>query len=63
MAVRSISSIIMMSVAALLPYIIYKSDTAIGHWTQSSENFFIMIKTYAFLVLMVLLLPSLGLTS
>ena len=49
--------------ACLLPNIIYCADQLIGHWTRSSEHHAVMTKTLIFLILMVIVLPSLGLTS
>ncbi|TRY90852.1 hypothetical protein DNTS_020876 [Danionella cerebrum] len=49
--------------SALLPTIVYYSTLGEAHWTRSSENMSIMYKLYTFLLFMVLILPSLGLTS
>ncbi|CAH8502694.1 unnamed protein product [Schistosoma margrebowiei] len=56
-------SIILWSVSALLPYIVFNSDRLVGHWTKSVLHLTVMIKTYTLLILMILVLPSLGLTS
>uniref|UniRef100_UPI00358DF5FC calcium permeable stress-gated cation channel 1-like n=1 Tax=Myxine glutinosa TaxID=7769 RepID=UPI00358DF5FC len=49
--------------SALLPFIVYYSTFFEGHWTRSCEGEAMMHKTYTFLVFMVLILPSLGLSS
>ncbi|KAM8921057.1 osmosensitive cation channel TMEM63C [Pelodytes ibericus] len=46
-----------------LPFLVYYSAFMECHWTRSSENLLTMHKCYFFLVFMVLILPSLGLTS
>ncbi|KAG7159503.1 calcium permeable stress-gated cation channel 1-like isoform X2 [Homarus americanus] len=50
-------------IAALMPVIVSYSDQFMSHWTRSSENHSIMRKTFIFLLFMVIILPSLGLTS
>ncbi|CAM1292566.1 TMEM63C (predicted) [Pycnogonum litorale] len=50
-------------IAALLPVIVSYSDQFVFHWTRSAQNYSIMQKTFVFLIFMVLILPSLGLTS
>ncbi len=55
-------TLILWAVAALLPNLVYYTDQCIGHWTRSSEHHAVMRKTFIFLLLMVLVLPSLGLT-
>lgn len=49
--------------SALLPTIVYYSTLGEAHWSRSSEQLSMMRKLYFFLLFMVLLLPSLGLTS
>ncbi|TNN05760.1 CSC1-like protein [Schistosoma japonicum] len=61
--IQFIPSIILWSVSALLPYIVFNSDRLVGHWTKSVLHLTVMIKTYTLLILMILILPSLGLTS
>ncbi|KAK3912707.1 CSC1-like protein 1 [Frankliniella fusca] len=56
-------ALMMVSVAALLPVLVAFSDQWLTHWTRSERNHSIMVKTFAFLLFMVLILPSLGLTS
>uniref|UniRef100_A0A8C1HZS6 Transmembrane protein 63Ba n=1 Tax=Cyprinus carpio carpio TaxID=630221 RepID=A0A8C1HZS6_CYPCA len=48
--------------SALLPTIVYYSAFFEAHWTRSVENRTTMHKCYTFLIFMVLLLPSLGLS-
>uniref|UniRef100_A0A8C4QRY2 Transmembrane protein 63C n=1 Tax=Eptatretus burgeri TaxID=7764 RepID=A0A8C4QRY2_EPTBU len=49
--------------SALLPFIVYYSTFFEAHWTRSCEGELMMRKTYTFLIFMVLILPSLGLSS
>ncbi|XP_029106927.1 CSC1-like protein 1 isoform X2 [Scleropages formosus] len=56
-------TLLLWSFSALLPTIVYYSTLAESHWTRSSENISMMHKLYIFLLFMVLILPSLGLTS
>ncbi|XP_032820666.1 osmosensitive cation channel TMEM63C-like isoform X2 [Petromyzon marinus] len=56
-------SILLWIFSATLPFIVYQSTTYEAHWTKSATNQFLMHKTYTFLVFMVLILPSLGLSS
>lgn len=46
-----------------LPFLVYYSAFLECHWTRSNENQLTMHKCYLFLVFMVIILPSLGLTS
>ncbi|XP_064489861.1 calcium permeable stress-gated cation channel 1-like isoform X2 [Ornithodoros turicata] len=50
-------------VAAAMPAMVTMSDVFIAHWTRSSRNHSVMKKIFVFLLFMVLILPSLGLTS
>ncbi|XP_076366962.1 LOW QUALITY PROTEIN: osmosensitive cation channel TMEM63C-like [Tachypleus tridentatus] len=50
-------------VSVLLPIIVAYSDDFLFHWTRSTRNHSIMKKTFIFLLFMVVILPSLGLTS
>lgn len=61
--VQFIPTLILWLASALLPSLVYNSDQLIGHWTRSAEHHAVMRKTFVFLLLMVLVLPSLGLTS
>ncbi|XP_003461413.2 CSC1-like protein 1 isoform X2 [Cavia porcellus] len=56
-------TLLLWSFAALLPTIVYYSTLLECHWTKSGENWNMMTKVYIFLIFMVLILPSLGLTS
>ncbi|KAI5611020.1 CSC1-like protein 2, partial [Silurus asotus] len=56
-------TLLLWSFSALLPTIVYYSTLLEAHWTRSSENMSMMYKLYIFLLFMVLILPSLGLTS
>ncbi|XP_050314173.1 calcium permeable stress-gated cation channel 1 [Anthonomus grandis grandis] len=55
--------LLLLSVSALMPVIVAYSDEWMSHWTKSKQNFSVMFKTFCFLLFMVLILPSLGLTS
>uniref|UniRef100_A0A8C3G4T4 Transmembrane protein 63B n=1 Tax=Cyclopterus lumpus TaxID=8103 RepID=A0A8C3G4T4_CYCLU len=56
-------TLLLWSFSALLPTIVYYSAFLEAHWTRSGENRTTMHKCYTFLIFMVLLLPSLGLSS
>ncbi|KAK2588392.1 hypothetical protein KPH14_004400 [Odynerus spinipes] len=56
-------TVLLVSVAALMPVLVEKSESLVRHWTRSSLNRAVMRKTLLLLLLMVLILPSLGLTS
>ncbi|XP_057586113.1 CSC1-like protein 1 isoform X3 [Hippopotamus amphibius kiboko] len=56
-------TLLLWSFSALLPTIVYYSTLLESHWTKSGENRIMMTKVYIFLIFMVLILPSLGLTS
>lgn len=56
-------SIILWASSVLLPYCVYYSDVLTKHWTKTTLHFITMAKTNAMLLLMILILPSLGLTS
>jgi len=49
--------------SALMPVMVAYSDEWMSHWTKSTANHSIMTKTFIFLMFMVIILPSLGLTS
>ncbi|XP_076441822.1 osmosensitive cation channel TMEM63C-like isoform X2 [Babylonia areolata] len=61
--VQFLPTLLLWTFSALLPNIVYYSDQYIGHWTKTAEHHAVMRKTFIFLLLMVLILPSLGLTS
>ncbi|XP_011137889.1 CSC1-like protein 2 [Harpegnathos saltator] len=56
-------TVLLISVAALMPVLVARSESLVRHWTRSSLNRAVMRKTLLLLLLMVLILPSLGLTS
>uniref|UniRef100_A0A8D1EPM6 CSC1-like protein 1 n=1 Tax=Sus scrofa TaxID=9823 RepID=A0A8D1EPM6_PIG len=56
-------TLLLWSFSALLPTVVYYSTLLESHWTKSGENRIMMTKVYIFLIFMVLILPSLGLTS
>ena len=47
----------------ILLYAVAYSDRLLGHWTRSAENHAIMKKTFWYLLFMVVLLPTFGLTT
>ncbi|XP_059161039.1 CSC1-like protein 2 isoform X3 [Physella acuta] len=61
--VQFLPTLLLWLFSALLPNIVYWSDQIIGHWTRTAEHHAIMRKTFIFLLFMILILPSLGLTS
>lgn len=56
-------TLLLWTFSALLPTVVYYSTLGESHWTRSSESMSMMSKLYTFLIFMVLILPSLGLTS
>lgn len=56
-------TVLLVSVAALMPVLVARSESLVRQWTRSSLNRAVMTKTLLLLLLMVLILPSLGLTS
>ncbi|XP_068088933.1 CSC1-like protein 1 isoform X2 [Hyperolius riggenbachi] len=56
-------TLLLWSFSALLPTIVYYSTLFEAHWKKSEEARIMMHKIYFFLIFMVLILPSLGLTS
>ncbi|XP_059482443.1 CSC1-like protein 2 isoform X2 [Neocloeon triangulifer] len=56
-------TLLLWTVAALMPVLVSYSDQWLSHWTRSKQNHSIMRKTFLFLLFMVIILPSLGLTS
>ncbi|ESO83507.1 hypothetical protein LOTGIDRAFT_133162, partial [Lottia gigantea] len=61
--VQFLPTLLLWTFSAILPNIVYYSDQYIGHWTKTAEHHAVMRKTFIFLIFMVLILPSLGLTS
>lgn len=56
-------TLLLLSMSAVMPVIVSYSDEWMSHWTKSNQNHATMYKTFFFLLFMVLILPSLGLTS
>lgn len=56
-------TLLLWSFTALLPVIVAYSESWLNHFTRSSMNYAIMTKTFGYLLFMILLLPSLGLTT
>ncbi|XP_060101598.1 CSC1-like protein 1 isoform X2 [Heteronotia binoei] len=56
-------TVLLWSFSSLLPTMVYFSTLFESHWTKSGENRIMMHKVYIFVIFMVLILPSLGLTS
>uniref|UniRef100_A0A4W3HID6 Transmembrane protein 63A n=1 Tax=Callorhinchus milii TaxID=7868 RepID=A0A4W3HID6_CALMI len=57
------STFLLWTFSALLPILVLYSSLLERHWTRSAENRITMHKLYTYLIIMVLILPSLGLTS
>jgi len=57
------STFLLWAFTTLLPFLVSKTDRWLGRWTRSEENHSIMRKTFWFLVLMVIVLPTFGLTT
>ncbi|KAF4017680.1 hypothetical protein G4228_009283 [Cervus hanglu yarkandensis] len=56
-------SVLLWAFTVTLPLIVYLSAFLEAHWTRSSQNLIMVHKCYIFLVFMVVILPSMGLTS
>uniref|UniRef100_A0A4W5MX23 Transmembrane protein 63C n=1 Tax=Hucho hucho TaxID=62062 RepID=A0A4W5MX23_9TELE len=56
-------TLLLWAFSVLLPFIVYYSAFFECHWTRSSENQITMHKCFVLLVFMVIILPSLGLSS
>ncbi|TDG50241.1 hypothetical protein AWZ03_003457 [Drosophila navojoa] len=56
-------TLMLWTLSALMPVIVSISDKWMGHYTRSKQNYSIMCKCFGYLLLMILILPSLGLTS
>ncbi|XP_063548171.1 CSC1-like protein 2 [Cydia strobilella] len=56
-------TLLLWTMAAVMPAIVSFSDRFLSHWTKSQQNYSIMTKTVTFLLLMTLILPSLGFAS
>ncbi|XP_028627757.1 calcium permeable stress-gated cation channel 1 isoform X1 [Grammomys surdaster] len=56
-------SVLLWAFTVIMPLLVYFSAFLEAHWTRSSQNLIIVHKCYIFLVFMVVILPSMGLTS
>ncbi|XP_030372439.1 CSC1-like protein 2 [Scaptodrosophila lebanonensis] len=56
-------TLMLWTLSALMPVIVAVSDKWMSHYTRSQQNYSIMVKCFGYLLLMILILPSLGLTS
>lgn len=56
-------TLLLWTLAALMPVAVSFSDRFLNHWTRSKQNYSIMTKSFGYLLFMILILPSLGLTS
>ena len=56
-------TLMLWSFTALLPVVVGWADLLVGHETRSGENHAIMKKTFGFLILMVIALPTFSFTS
>uniref|UniRef100_A0A8B9KD32 Transmembrane protein 63C n=1 Tax=Astyanax mexicanus TaxID=7994 RepID=A0A8B9KD32_ASTMX len=56
-------TLLLWAFSVLLPFIVYYSAFFEHHWTKSSENQTTMHKCFLLLIFMVIILPSLGLSS
>ncbi|XP_017777851.1 PREDICTED: CSC1-like protein 2 [Nicrophorus vespilloides] len=58
-----VPTLLLLTMSAVLPVFVAYTDQWMSHWTKSKQNHDTMLKTFTFLLFMVLILPSLGLTS
>ncbi|KAJ8923776.1 hypothetical protein NQ315_010358 [Exocentrus adspersus] len=56
-------TLVLLCMSAVMPVIVAYTDEWMSHWTKSKQNHATMYKTFIFLLFMILILPSLGLTS
>ena len=56
-------TLMLWTLSALLPVLVAYSDWWLGHWRRSVENLWIMRKVFGYLLFMVLILPSIGMTT
>ncbi|VEL35632.1 unnamed protein product [Protopolystoma xenopodis] len=56
-------SIILASISALTPWLVAASEDSIRHWTVGIREMAVQTRTFAFLVIVTLIIPSLGLTG
>ncbi|XP_054708503.1 calcium permeable stress-gated cation channel 1-like [Uloborus diversus] len=57
------STLLLLLFSSLLPVIVSFSERFIPHWTRSARNYSKMVRTFIFLLFMVVILPLLQLTS
>lgn len=60
---ESLPTLMLWTLSALMPVIVAFSDKWFAHYTRSLQNYSIMTKCFGYLLFMILILPSLGLTS
>ena len=56
-------TIMLWTFASLMPLLVAWSDRFLGHYTRSAENHNIMRKTFFYLILLIVFLPTFGLTT
>lgn len=56
-------TLMLWTLSILMPVIVAFSDKWMSHYTRSKQNYSIMTKCFGYLLFMILILPSLGLTS
>jgi len=56
-------TMLLYTLATLLPILVAYSDWLLGHWRRSAENLWIMRKVFIYLLFLVLILPSIGGTT
>lgn len=56
-------TVFMVSMSALTPILVEKSEIIVRHWTKSSFNRTVMKKSSIYLILMVVLFPTFGLSG
>lgn len=56
-------TLLLWTVSVLMPVVVGYSERFLKHWTKSELNYTIMTKAFGYLLFMILILPSLGLTS
>ncbi|XP_037952355.1 calcium permeable stress-gated cation channel 1 [Teleopsis dalmanni] len=56
-------TLMLWTLSVLLPVLVAFSDKWMSHYTRSLQNYSIMMKCFGYLLFMILILPSLGLTS
>ena len=56
-------TLLLNSFAALMPLLVAWSDRFLGHYTRSAENHNIMRKTFFYLILLIIFLPTFGFTT